>query len=278
MKLSLGRLPAYVINLDRSRDRWIRFARDFRSFFPNQALRRISGVDGREYLDPGDTANHGWKADVLKRLRREGVVSKRDKNLLDPVRTALCLSHQRALRTFLDEMEKSHSGDDGNPASPEPWGLIFEDDARPGEALASHTDDRIEVCVPDDSEALFLHDRVWKRGASPRHHSPEAESWRVVRGGIGLEAYAVNRSGARKMLDAFRPVLEECDIQLMTFMEGFADLEQKAMIHQDLAADGHVAFPEIRAYAPVRPLFQTDHWLPSVKFETMDEARPSNSV
>lgn len=228
-------------------------------------------MDGREFLDPGSDSVRGWKPEILKRLRREGVVGMRAETLLDPVRTALCLSHQRALRSFLDGNESGRHQAIDDPPTPEPWALIFEDDARPGEALAAHTDDRIEVDVPEDAEVLFLHDRVWKRGGSPHDPSPGADHWRVVRGGIGLEAYAVNQAGARKMLEAFRPVLEECDIQLMTFMEGFADLEQKAVIHRELAAEGHAAFPEIRAYAPVRPLFQTDHWVPSVKFETMGE-------
>lgn len=264
MKLSLGLLPAYVINLDRSRDRWIRFARDFRTFFPRMEPQRVSGVDGREFIDPNKgSETQGWKLNVLSRLQREGLAGK--EHILDPVRTALCLSHQRALRSFLD----AH---DSSPTSPSSWALFFEDDARPGEALAAFSDDEIEITIPSDAEALFLHDRVWKRGQSSKDDLPESRVWRIVRGGIGLEAYAVNVFGARKMLSAFRPVIEECDIQLMTFMEGFADLEQKEQIWSALRDEGHSAFPAIRAYAPLRPLFQTDHWMPSVKFETMREA------
>jgi hypothetical protein len=224
---------------------------------PELQIERIAGVDGREYQAKG-----GWKPAILQRLQAEGVLGQQC--LLDPVRTALCLSHQRALTTILERA--------ANQGDADAWTLIFEDDARPGEALAAYRDHSLPVVVPEDAEVLFLHDRAWKRGGSPHDTNEEATGWRVVRGGIGLEAYAVNRIGAHKMLEAFRPVIEECDIQLMTFMEGYADLEYRAELHQELRTEGKGHFPEIHAYAPTRPLFQTDHWVPSVKFATINEA------
>ncbi|MCG8601166.1 MAG: hypothetical protein MI807_13565 [Verrucomicrobiales bacterium] len=286
MELFLETFPARVINLDRSRDRWIRFCRGFNETVPEISFERVSGVDGLEYLSAPtlwtrtlerlqrifrvehtstkSKEQQRWNPALLQKLQTEGIVGKT--YLLDPVRTALCMSHQRALQLFLNEWKETRS----DPAST--WGMIFEDDARPGEALASCRDSRIEINVPEDSELLFLHDRTWKRGASQTDKSPECVEWRIVRGGIGLEAYAFNVFGARKMLQAFRPVVEECDIQLMTFMEGYADLEKQRRVHKKLNDEGVTDFPKITAYAPVSPLFQTDHWQPSVKFDTMVEA------
>lgn len=292
MKLALSDMPAWVINLDRSRDRWIRFCRAFGETIPEMNFEQVSGVDGREFLqatrrsgllgkigkalrirgfadpsktDPAGKASQPWRREVLAKLRAEGFVGQR--HLLDPVRTALCMSHQRALRNFLDRAAEGGK----NPS--DTWGIVFEDDARPGEALAACRESRIEIDVPSDSEVLFLHDRTWKRGASVRDPAPSCVKWRMVRGGIGLEAYAVNVPGARKILDAFRPVIVECDIQLMTFMEGYADLERQRELRRKLADEGMEKFPAIRAYAPVAPFFQTDHWQASVKFDTIAEGR-----
>lgn len=260
MAVSLSKIPYFVINLDRSHDRWVRSFQSLTTILPRENLHRVSGVDGREFrestqevlekdLGTEDSPTTEWKADILRRLQREGAVGKL--HLLDPVRTALCLSHQRAIHQFLD--------------SGEPIGMVFEDDSRPGEALA-RLDPSLDLDVPEDFDVLFLHDRTWRKGASSNY-----ENWRVVRGGIGLEAYVVTRAGARKILQGFRPVVEECDIQLMTFMAGYADLEVREEIWAALKEEGHAAFPSIIAYAPVRPYFQTDHWIPSVKFETMEE-------
>lgn len=239
----------------------------FRSL--SQLWNKLNKRGGKESFasDPAGEAASAWKRDVLARLRTEGFIGRR--HLLDPVRTAICLSHQRALQCFLDGATNGNRGG-GNEQT---WGLIFEDDVRPGEALASFREEEITLEVPDGSEVLFLHDRVWKRGSSASGQADGCEGWRVTRGGIGLEAYAVTVTGARKMLSAFRPVIEECDIQLMTFMEGFADLEYKEELHTALRKEGQKQFPSIRAYAPVEPLFQTDHWQPSVKFNTIAEGK-----
>jgi len=271
MHLAFDRMPAFVINLDRSHDRWVRCAKWMQEHLPDLSVHRVSGIDGREYFrdeaDEGpDEAPHGWRPEVLGRLQTEGLAGR--ETVLDPVRTALCLSHQRVLRHFLDLHRQPISACDG---AEEPWALVFEDDVRPGEALVERLGREVAFDAPPDSEVLFLHDRIWKRGAWNGAGSAEFENWRVVRGGIGLEAYAVSLTGARKMLSAFRPVIHECDLQLMTFMTGYADLERREEIRDLLHREGRSEFPEITGYAPVRPLFQTDHWAASVKFDTIEE-------
>lgn len=270
MKLALHQVSAYIINLDRSHERWLRCASWMREHLPELAVQRVSGVDGRNFfsINGGKSLDgeHGWNPKILRALQTEGTTGQ--KTILDPVRTALCLSHQRVLKQFLEFHRERRTA---VGVAHEPWALIFEDDVRPGEALADQPSHELYLEVPPDSEMLFLHDRVWKRGGWKGKETANFEEWRVVRGGIGLEAYAVSLTGARKVLSAFRPVIHECDLQLMTFMKGYADLEQRDELRDLLRQEGHSDFPEITAYAPVRPLFQTDHWLASVKFDTIEE-------
>jgi len=258
MRLNIKDLPAWIINLDRSHDRWMRSFRALSSVLIPERLHRISAMDGREFASGETQGEAAWKQDVLSRLQREGHLGQ--SLMLDPVRTALCLSHQRALHAFLE--------------SGEPWGLIFEDDVRPGEALPLILANGGWLSPPDDAEVLFLHDRIHARGqpeSSALTDTNNHEQWKVVRGGIGLEAYVVSRLGARKILAAWRPVVMECDLQLLTFMSGYADISEKKRVQQNFVANGGNAIPSIQAYSTHRPLFQTDHWTPSVKFATIRE-------
>lgn len=258
MRLRLQSLSAWIINLDRSPDRWVRCFHSLASVLPSERLQRISAVDGREFASRESDAVQGWKPAFLARLRNEGFVG--GEAVLDPVRTALCLSHQRALQAFLDSRER--------------WGLIFEDDSRPASAISQVLAEDGILEPPDNAEILFLHDRVrFHGGAAGSHGTPQSGRlfWRVVRGGIGMEAYAVNVSGAQKMLEALRPVVIECDVQMMAFMEGYARTEDKEGIKNLLRQAGRKTFPSMRAFAPHLPLFQSDPQVPSVKIATLAE-------
>lgn len=265
--IKLNAVKVYIINLEESRTRWIQCYRRLSRFFDSGQICRVSAIDGRSYARPGHPKE--WAPFHLKRLKQEGLLS--GSVMPDPVRTALCLSHQRALRTFLDDAPLG--GED------HPWALILEDDARPGEALVSAKDNDLCFAAPSDADLLFLHDRV--TGGMTVEMVRDLDNctvtvdWKEVTGGIGLEAYLVNPRGAKKMLDAWKPLYFECDLQLMTFM-------RKKVIMTDLAAQvrslrsasGAAATPIVHAYAPIRPLMQIDETTPSVKMGIL-QGRPT---
>ncbi|WP_050031189.1 glycosyltransferase [Verrucomicrobium sp. BvORR034] len=263
MRFNLTQLPSWIINLDRSHDRWRRCSRTLVPLFGNDRCQRIAAIDGLKYIAASENEEPTWHPRELLRLQYEGLVGR--KRVLDPVRTALCLSHQRALHRFLE--------------SGEPWGVIFEDDAQPGEALSELLANEGLVEVPNDAEVLFLHDRVKSRGLADPHQgksgadSTKRVEWRVARGGIGLEAYAVSISGARKMLAAWRPLLVECDVQLMTFIEGYVDAEARERLHEQLRVEGGKRPQLLKAYAPRRPFFQVDSSNPSDKLQAIEDAK-----
>lgn len=271
LRLRLDQMPGFIINLDRSPGRWLRSFRSLARLLPPDHLTRVAAVDGRAFAGSGPS---GWQPDLLRHLQGEGLIASNP--VPDPVRSALCLSHQRALRTFLKKVDSGTAP--RHRRAGRYWALIFEDDVVPGEALVPLLDVGLEV--PADADIVFLHDRVWSRGGdAPRpaatRQAAGAVRWRKVRGGIGLEALLVSDVGARKMLAGFRPLVMECDLQLMTFMEGYQDGARRQAVWAALRANGHSGFRTINAWAPARPLFQTDHFTASDKFAAVDDVRVS---
>ncbi|WP_265592903.1 glycosyltransferase family 25 protein [Verrucomicrobium sp. BvORR034] len=257
--LSLTDIPVYIINLEESRERWAQCFRRVSNVCGSKNIQRIPAIDGSDFSEPAPPLQ--WNASALDQLRREGHLT--GEPTLDPVRTALCLSHQRALTTFLHELPLDEQGQ---------WALILEDDARPAEWLLSLTSEALQITVPADAELLFLHDRVLGISTSmsveTTHHT--SVQWRTVTGGYGLEAYLVTPSGARKMLQAWRPLHFECDVQLMTFARFHANPSSRQQIWQTLHPTASTDPSDnedrlINCYTPHRPLFQSDELLPSVK-------------
>lgn len=264
MKLGMSKISSWIINLDRNHDRWIRCFRSLSAVLPAERIHRISAIDGRKFIGNREQNCRAWNPAEAKKLQDEKLLG--ISPLLDPVRTALCLSNQQALHAFLQ--------------SGEPWALIFEDDARPAEAMVRLLVEQGQIAPPEDFEILFLHDRVQIRGASQDPSESgnfDGLRWRVVRGGFGLEAYLVSIEGARKMLQVWKPVFMECDLQLMAFLQGYPFTETQDRIKKIHADCGGEPVPAIQAYAPHRPLFQTDHWVPSVKFATIQEGACTTS-
>ncbi|TLD68983.1 glycosyltransferase [Phragmitibacter flavus] len=260
MQLRIDQLPAWIINLNRSQDRWSRCYRSLSGVFRKDHLHRVTAVDGLDFLEVGPDSIKVWKTEILQGLQKEGLLLK--DQVLDPVRVALCLSHQRALHAFLE--------------SGESWGIIFEDDACVGESMAMVMQQGGVIEPPDDAEVLFLHDRVKSRKLDPLMegsvNARKGLKWREVRGGIGLEAYAVSRVGARKMLASWKPVALECDLQLMTFVAGYVETKQSARLRGILGKESLSGNAIIKAYCPNRPLFQADPQVMSVKMETIHRA------
>jgi GR25 family glycosyltransferase involved in LPS biosynthesis len=260
ISLSLTEVPVYIINLEESRERWIQCFRRVSRLCGDKNIHRIPAIDGSDFSE--GSAPLQWNALALDQLRREGHLTSTP--TLDPVRTALCLSHQRALNTFLHELPLDEHGQ---------WALILEDDARPTEWLLSITSRALDFTIPADAEVLFLHDRVLGTPAPSLEQTQSHETsiqWRAVTGGYGLEAYLVSPAGARKMLRAWRPLHFECDIQLMTFGRAYADQVIRQQIWKVLRSHREESPPDnedhlITCYTPSRPLFQSDEALPSVK-------------
>lgn len=255
MRLCLKETSAWIISLDRGHDRWVRSFRALSTAFPPGRLHRISALDGRDFSTVQSDGNAGWKPEALTRLQREGHVGQQ--TIVDPFAIALCLSHQRALHAFLQSGEK--------------WGIIFEDNARPENALIELLAEGGIIHPPENTDLLFLHHRVEYgkpangQQASPLEKQSSVPSWSQIRSGKGLEAYAVNVKGARKMLAAWKPLVTEGATQLMTFINGNAAVQDKSREQNNHSKNGEKAHWKIHAYAPQRPLFQRDHWVPAVK-------------
>lgn len=260
--VTLDKIDLYIINLDESRSRWIQCFRKMAGLFDSKRIHRVPAIDGRSFAQPQRPS--AWQSETLSQLRQEGYLD--DALVPDPIRTALCLSHQRALRTFLNHLPLK----DGHRH----WALILEDDAQPAEALLRHPTETFEFDIPADAELLFLHDRVLTSTAVTT--PTDGITWRPVIGGIGLEAYLVSPAGARKMLQAWRPLQVECDIQLMTFARDYADAQTRQHIW-DMLNKTQGSANLIHCYAPRRPLFQINESLPSVKLQLLGESTPPAS-
>lgn len=262
MTISLASLDAFVINLDRSPDRWRKCHAALSNTLPPEKIIRVAGQDGKDFADEKfdsrqpdgrNRQNVPWRESELKKLVSEGIVVR--ESLPDPVRVALCVSHQRALKRFLETGKA--------------WALIFEDDVGPAPAILQNPDVLIPLKVPDDAEIVFLHDRTQARGAI----DPAFPGIATTRRGIGLEAQLVSRAGALKMIQAFRPMVCECDVQLMTFVEDYVEKPLKRNIWSQLERAGKKDFKTIKAYGVVKPLFRIDLRIPSVKLGILAEIK-----
>lgn len=252
-------IKVYVINLDESRQRWIQCHRALATVFEHSQIERVPAIHGKDFAST--ESEDGWNPVARVQLEAEGYLTPQSK--IDPVRTALCLSHQRALRCFI---EGRNSVDQEKR-----WALILEDDVRLGEAILSAATNAIKVALPADAEVVFLHDRV----LAP--HLPgtktQAELMRVlpVTDGIGLEAYLVSETGASKVIDAMKPLFFECDVQLMAFASRLRE-PSRQLEFQQLMMDAKSRVPQrIHCYASERPLFQIDETLPSDKCRIISE-------
>lgn len=260
MPIQITSLSAWIINLERNYERWLGSLAALSNVVSAEKRHRVAAVDGLNFIRHDGSGRAEWNHDAVQQLQAEGLIE--NPPTLDPVRTAICLSHQRALHEFL--------------ASGEEWGLIFEDDIRKGEILTQVLAEEGMIHPPEDAELVFLHDRteghIYASSSPPTSECGHLQ-WRVVHGGLGMEAYAVNIMGARKILASLKPVVMEFDLQLMTFLHGYSRHEEKSRIHQRMAKYGLLKPPNIRAYAPSRPLFQSNEKEPSVKHATLRGVR-----
>lgn len=269
--INLNQVKVYIINLEESRTRWIQCYRRMSRFFQPSQICRVPAVDGRLFACEGRPKE--WNPAHRKRLVQEGILS--TQVTPDPIRTALCMSHQRALKMFLDE---SPLGEDGDC-----WALILEDDARPSELLVNANCSELALNPPKDADLLFLHDRVTgdlvKTTDSEASGSSLPAIWQTVTGGIGLEAYLINPRGARRVLDAWNPLHYECDLQLMAFMKASKFRSRIAKDVCSLRKKAGRTMPVINAYSPTRPLMQVDETIPSVKMDLLRglPAEPTHS-
>ena len=165
-----GETPVYVINLDRSRDRW-------EANWAGRGFARVPAVDGRA-LDVAamkDTVAPATRTRVCAHGVRE---SKYDANR--PEHLGCFLSHRRAWKRALD---------DGRALA-----LVFEDDVRISDA---------------DIERALSVARA-RFAAHPELDLLVFDPWDVSRRGgrltdyAGMYAYAVSDRGARRALEATR--------------------------------------------------------------------------
>lgn len=257
------KIMVYVINLDESRQRWIQCHRALATVFTHSQIERVPAIHGKDFAS--SESEGGWNPVARVQLEAEGYLTPQSR--IDPVRTALCLSHQRALRCFIDGRNSVDQE--------ERWAVILEDDVRLGEAILSAATNATRVTLPADAELVFLHDRVLAPHLPGATASAErlAEVMRIlpVTDGIGLEAYLVSETGAEKVIDAMKPLFFECDVQLVAFASQLREPSRHLELQQ-LMMDAKSRVPQrINCYALERPLFQIDEALPSDKCRIISE-------
>ncbi len=166
------RFRTYVINLDRSTDRWARICQSFASV-PECQVIRISAVDVQsqpEYARRPHYAGFGF----LWRMGRKA----------RPQEIGCYASHLRAIRDFLD--------------SGEPWAMICEDDVVPTAQLPEIL--RWLTEHSDEWELVRLA-RCREKDFHPLQKLPTGNTLGINIGGFSYApAYLLNRQGAERLL------------------------------------------------------------------------------
>lgn len=169
-----ARCPAYVINLDRSQDRWAKAQQRVRDAGFRNVIRH-SGVDA---LKPG-ALEEGWK--------RHGSPAKWQDDFnfvtLNPGKQGCFLSHVDVLRRIIDDQT--------------PLAVVFEDDIAFHPDFATLAPQYYDVLTPKDFDLLFL-------GAQLLDEYPVPKDVLVARG-VPVQcthAYVVTLEGAKKLYDS----------------------------------------------------------------------------
>lgn len=178
-------IAAFVINLDRSTDRWQRLSAQAK--VAGVAVTRIPGVDGRA------VAREDW-VDV-----DEGAFLRRNGRTILPGEYGCYRSHLKALESFLNT---SHA-----------IAVIMEDDVDMPADLMARTD-AIFCAVPQGDIVKLVNHR--SRGFRRRGRSEMGdEIGRCIHGPQGSAAcYAVTRAGAARLLQGIAVMREPYDIAL----------------------------------------------------------------
>ena len=222
----MDRWPVYVINLERSKDRW----EDMLLKFPLEDFIRIVGVDGRAW-ESGELTDLGrptFKPEYLDLLLHDGVLTEHSLEMWAwiPGEVGCAFSHMKAWRTVVE--------------ADNDWSIILEDDIAAGEALTGTFQEGImeQVGVPDDAEVIFLH------GPSTEYEMEIDDDNRLLRG-WGNYGYAISREGAERALASMMPMYLPCDLQW--WARAFKGLNMFANIPEPEMEKG-------QAYAMTHPL------------------------
>ncbi|WP_343313796.1 glycosyltransferase family 25 protein [Brucella sp. BE17] len=177
-------IPVYVINLDRSRDRWERLQESAKAFSID--LRRVEAVEGK-LLTPdelGDFDDAGFR-------RCHGKIAM-------PAEIGCYFSHIRALDIIAD--------------APEPFAVLVEDDVVFTPSFVPFIE-KLTKLVGWDAVKLVNHRTSAFR--SFRQVNNDFTIGRCLHGPLGSSAaYALTRKGAGKLVEAIRPMRVPYDIAL----------------------------------------------------------------
>lgn len=178
----------FVINLDRSVDRWERVSQIFQDL--NLEIRRISAVDGRKVsneklqaLRPKFKDRHFW----LKEMTATEI--------------ACYLSHAKAWKAFLD--------------TDEPWALIMEDDISMRENVLDFI--KNDSWIPQEVGLIQLTAKEpsgpdWCEKTFISLTNKKASLWKAIRwNSLGAVAYLIDRKTAQKCLDLSEMVIGPVD-------------------------------------------------------------------
>jgi len=177
-------VPVYVINLDRSRDRWERLQESAKAFSID--LRRVEAVEGK-LLTPdelGDFDEAGFR-------RCHGKIAM-------PAEIGCYFSHIRAL----DIIAKA----------PEPFAVLVEDDVVFTPSFAPFIE---ELTKLNGWDAVKLVNHRTAAFRSFRQVDNDFAIGRCLHGPLGSSAaYALTREGAGKLSEAIRPMRVPYDVAL----------------------------------------------------------------
>jgi len=209
--------PVFVINLDRSKDRWETMLKTF----PLDNLQRIRAVDGRQWELGGKTDDTGrvlWDPEKVTMLKDLGVLGDHPIYSIGgtnplwpgvPCDLGCTLSHAKIWRKIYQEQI--------------PWAVILEDDTEPTEFVANRRLwDVLRYMIPMGADVVLL------SGHQEGTNSRELDRDGQFIGGFGTEGYAISWRGAEVALHAEFPMYETLDRQW--FKRGFLSCLMKNQI------------------------------------------------
>lgn len=192
------RWPIFVINLERSTDRWENIQRAFHE----DSLTRISGVDGRKW-ESGEYHMNGrpvFKDGIVETLVESKIFSPKSTSMFPwvPCEVGCALSHMKVWRRIIEDEI--------------PWSIVLEDDAEPTDGVIGGLQASLlrEFPLPDDAEVVFLH------GADTPHKAIVIDDNNRLLGGFGNVGYAISLEGAKRAVKASLPMYYPCDFQWWT--------------------------------------------------------------
>lgn len=224
-------IAAYVINLERSAERWQRIAQAAEG--RGLALRRVEAVDGANIASEDRV---GLDAETFERLNgREAL----------PGEYGCYRSHLRALETFL--------------ADGAPHALILEDDIVPGERTMDRIAAVLEAAPPFGAIKLVNHRARFMIRAT---RSAEGDDiGRTLHGPQGsASAYMVTREGAKRLLAELATMTLPWDVALERFWSHGCDIYS---VRENL-----FEFSEHRAKSTIADSYEYDRFSPSGRLRT----------